>query len=252
MPQEEDKRENFEIMEFIDLKYLPFYADELDEKLDEVKDKYISVSYKDCEFATPANLMNYLVNCNIKGGKILFDEYDEDHEKVLLEYMALNRNLDIYNLDEEIMSIVFETDKAAIVDKKYKKFIEDFRTKYPNIIEEIDQIMYGINKFCLYQISKDSKLLEEMNAVKTITTPKYVGANIVNIKSATMITLYLANKIGEMNIPYKRYQMYTVPFVSEMSCMDYFLETFLPYKIMYTYNETIRRKDKSSDVCKDL
>lgn len=240
-------------IEFVDV-VLPFSKEELSLYMDNL-DKYaFNVNFKeslDRLNGDTHKLLIYISNCNLKYVYIknynLKEGKSEDFEKFLISYIEFNQELNINILSEYWVATVFENMKMN--NEIVEKFIERFRIKYSNYVEEIKDFYYSLTKALFNVINPTVKELEKEIKDSDSNSLKLCGYNIVSISSATQFYKYLSKL--------KRYKMYLYdefvnPVLNGASLSFYFIQRPTPFQILYLHNQFILHPEETKEIMKKI
>lgn len=226
----------------MELDKLPLDKDKISEYLPKFKDgAIIGIKYTDCNFESPSKMINYCCNCGISR-MVITGEY-KDLEALLLEYMKTDRNINILNFNEIIVTLLFKgDDRVSYVDDKAKELIESIREKYKDMIEEIHSYFFSMHKIISSIITpEDEELKNTIENLEPIKLATGISHNIINIRNATQFTRYIYHLDEVMKLEdIKKYKEFDMPVFSGSTPISYMLNTYLPYKLIYMHNQMAR------------
>lgn len=185
--------------------------------------------------------LNYIKNCNMK---VLLENYDYDElfADLLLQYVKLDRRLNIAALSDTWVEILYTDNDKNIKNQGLLDFIKSFRSKYKDTIKEINDFFYSMN----IQLSK--LITETEEEPKDMISLKEVNCNVVSISNGVQFYTYIANVEGTNN----SYEEFYKPVMDGNTLVSYFLTKSGPYKAMYIYNQLILHPELKEDIQKQL
>ena len=93
----------------MELDKLPLDKEKISEYLPKFKDgTIVGIKHSNCSFESPSKLINYCSNCGIHN-MIIIGEY-EDLEDLLIEYIKTDRQINILNFNEILVTLLFKED----------------------------------------------------------------------------------------------------------------------------------------------
>lgn len=232
----------------IKLDKLPLPTDDIYKYLDQFPNSITIISRKDISFDKDEDILNYLTNCGVKECVIRFD-YDEKLESFLLSYIKFDRIIDIINLNDIWLSILYPK-PVLYMNEDLSKFIEYFKEKHKDVIEEVCSFIYSMHMVVSSIIVEEDKDLKDTinNAEKK--TAKYIDGNIVSIYNSIQFEQFIASLDGRYSII--KYSQFEQPTLDSKTIIAYMLDNYTPYKAMYMYNDMIRHPENKVKLEKQL
>lgn len=186
----------------IGLSALPYKKEELQELMDKnMFSKYqIPIDYSNSNFKNNDQFLNYLSNCGILFPILKNYELDDKLEDLLIKYIRFDR---IYNIDALTsiwMSILFK-EGISYVDPKLEEFIDSFRNKYKDLINEINNFFYALHSLTMNLISPEDQDLQEKIKNAKDTKFKFIDVNVLSMTHSILFCKYMVyNKCDELQI----------------------------------------------------
>lgn len=243
----QEEREDFYI-----LPEIPFKDEEVIENLSKIRNaNAVKIDIDKCNFPSYHNLFVYLTNCGVKIGSINIRELENEKIcELVKEYVKYDKILTFLNLNEIVASVIYTGKREFIQNDKFAEVVQMLKED-KHLISQINQVLYGLNKICLATITEDKNLTEMINKTDIVPNPDLVGKNIVSLVFSDTFSETL-NTIDDMDIEFKNYKMYGENINPSRTMISGFIDTFLPYKMIYIYNQLILHPEKKEALQKEL
>ena len=214
----------------VGLSALPYTKEELQELMSkDMFSKYqIPIDYANSQFESNEQFLNYLSNCGILFPVLKNYELDDKLEDLLIRYIRFDR---IYNIDAltSIWIAILFKEGIAYVDPKLETFIDSFRNKYGELIDEINDFLYALNCLTMNLIAPEDTELEELIKNGENARCKFVDVNILSLTHGILFCKYMAyNKRPKLKI----YDELVNPTIEGETLVSKFLNIQPNYQLM--------------------
>ena len=245
--ESQKQREDFYI-----LPEIPFKDEDIISNISNIKAaNAVKLDIEKCHFPLYHNMFTYLSNCGVKIGSINIRELENEKIcELVKEYVKYDRILTFLNLNEIVASVIYTGKREFIQNNKFAEVVQMLKED-KQFVSQINQVLYGLNKICLATITEDKQLTEMINKSDIVPNPDIVGKNIVSLVFADTFAETL-NTIDDMDIEFKNYKMYGENINPSRTMVSGFIDTFLPYKMIYIYNQLILHPEKKEALQKEL
>lgn len=180
--------------DMIGLCALPFKPEELEELLNNntLKHNQTPIDYTNSKFDSNVQFLNYLANCDIMFPLLKNYSLDEKLENLLIEYIRFDRLYNFDALTDMWMAILYK-EKISYMPENFESFIESFRSKYPDLITEIEQFFYSLHTLVMNLILPSEKEYEDRIGNGIDSKLKYIGINVLSLSFSFLFCDYMAD-----------------------------------------------------------
>lgn len=228
-------------MELLKLEKLPMSKDDIYKYLDDLPNKMVEIDLNTCEFESYTKMMNYLANCQINNAIINVDYNDPKTDEFIKAYIQFDRRVNANNINEAILSVVYENENPIYLNEDFSKFIDRFRKANKDLIEDIHDFFYNLNLAVSSAIViEDKDLAKKIDEAPVVEKMSNIGMNLVNMCGAMKFGSY----ISELKRDIKHYNEFYIPNIEGRTWVTYMIDTFLAYKAMFIYNDITRHPEK--------
>ena len=245
---QENLKEDFYILPDI-----PFEEEDIIENIVNIKNhKAVKVYIDKCHLPSYHNMFTYLANCGVKIGSIYIRNLEENEIcELVKEYVKFDRVITFLNLNEIVASVIYTGKREYVQDDKFGSVVNKLKED-KELVSTINQVLYGLNKICLATITEDKPLSEKINKTDIVPNPEKVGKNIVSLVYADTFAETLNSIDDRKDIEFKNYKMYGENINPSRTMIGGFIDTFLPYKMIYIYNQLILHPEKKKALEEEL
>lgn len=228
---------------------LPLSEEDISKYMDKFSTIDFTLDYKNTrKNLNNEQILNYIANCEMKHLRIINFVLDDDFMDLMIQYIKLDRELNIPVLSEH-WNAILAIEKAAYTVPEYQEFMDTFKLKYSKYIEEINYFFYSINKMLSNVIVPDDETLKKEIKNSENNKLSLVGPNVVSISKNPRFWSYIGLlKMDKMYV----FDEFINPVLNGNTLVSYFLTDATPYKAMYVHNKLIVDEGYREVVQKEL